>query len=374
MELGRDSVWSRSLDMLRFPLALFVIMEHVFVANMFGLTTTPDSLAGCMILFVKVFISGQSVPVYFFISGFLFFLGYRLTMESFSKKISTRVKSLLVPYIIWNVLAVIALYLPLLPGLGSLMPTLSATVKFDLSLSSLWEWFVMSDTSYHLPADPAMWYIRNLMVVCLFTPFIGLLLRRFGAWVPFVLGVIWYICAPMHITNYSFSASFFFFTFGAYMSFKKKDMTAAFGKWRTVSFVAYPVICILCLLWCFSDGSLISTLNKGVTGNMWYLKNLAILAGVPFAYNIAAILVQRHGFRVHSTLTASAFFLYSAHQIVIFYLPALIHRVIKPATAWSEAACYLLLLALLVALLLGIYVAMRRLCPRFLMLFTGGRS
>lgn len=73
---------------MRFPLAIFVVTVHVFNNNeviVGGNTYNPAeiSLFEDMMLFIESFVRGVSVPVFFFISGYVFFYG----IENFINKI-----------------------------------------------------------------------------------------------------------------------------------------------------------------------------------------------------------------------------------------------------------------------------------------------
>lgn len=108
---------SQSLDLLRFPLAVVILIIHTFNANGFTIQGVPVSLENMPILleinlFIDGFLRGQSVPIYFFISGFVFFLGVGFTKEKYLQKLKNRVKTLLIPYLIWNIIAILRGLLP----------------------------------------------------------------------------------------------------------------------------------------------------------------------------------------------------------------------------------------------------------------------
>ena len=99
-----------SLDFLKAFLVLTVLTEHYFGTSCFdnvGKHDFPMLFWFCEI--TNAFFRGQSVPVYFFISGYLFFLGGNFSFDKYFKKIKSRIKSLLFPYMIWNTIAVIML-------------------------------------------------------------------------------------------------------------------------------------------------------------------------------------------------------------------------------------------------------------------------
>ena len=104
--------------MLRFPLAVVILTIHTF--NLDGITlngevfTFHDSMFFRELnYFIDSFLRGQSVPIYFFISGYVFFINIdRFDKGAYFRKLKNRLHTLLIPYIIWNFLAIIATLLP----------------------------------------------------------------------------------------------------------------------------------------------------------------------------------------------------------------------------------------------------------------------
>lgn len=76
----------QSLDLLRFPFAVLVVLEHVFNSETIIIQDKIYDIASVslykeFLLFVEGFIRGISVPVYFFISGYVFFFRYQSIYE-----------------------------------------------------------------------------------------------------------------------------------------------------------------------------------------------------------------------------------------------------------------------------------------------------
>lgn len=75
--VNRNDLRSQSLDLLRFPLAVVVLIVHVFTISdvAFGgqrLSVEDFPLFVHMRNFLDAFLRGQSVPIYYFISGYVF--------------------------------------------------------------------------------------------------------------------------------------------------------------------------------------------------------------------------------------------------------------------------------------------------------------
>ena len=107
---GMDSVklQSATIDLLRFPLAIMVIFIHMNpeVSNLFDADFSLISghgiynVTGVLLSHVLTHIA---VPTFYLISGFLFFINFqKWSWEGYKKKLSSRIKTLLVPYLLWN--------------------------------------------------------------------------------------------------------------------------------------------------------------------------------------------------------------------------------------------------------------------------------
>ena len=82
--VDRKRMRSQTLDLLRFPLAVVVLLIHTFGVEGLGVNGRafePEQYPLFVVVrdAIEAFLGGQSVPVYFFISGYVFFLGVEWT-------------------------------------------------------------------------------------------------------------------------------------------------------------------------------------------------------------------------------------------------------------------------------------------------------
>ena len=56
-------------------------------------------------------ITNTAVPFFFFVSGYYFLKEKKLTLENWKNKIKKRISTLLIPYILWNIIAIIMDYI-----------------------------------------------------------------------------------------------------------------------------------------------------------------------------------------------------------------------------------------------------------------------
>lgn len=94
---------SQTISILRFPLCVVIVMIHSNIA-IYNASANQFALVN---IFSNYFIGDvcyYSLSLFFFISGFLLFREGKFNLEIFKKKINHRVYSLLIPYILWNLI------------------------------------------------------------------------------------------------------------------------------------------------------------------------------------------------------------------------------------------------------------------------------
>ena len=370
--MGRNDLRSQTLDLLRFPLAVVVLMIHTFSSEGLELrgqelTFTDHPVFMEVNRWIDGFLRGQSVPIYYFISGFVFFLGVEMTRETYLRKFKNRVKSLVIPYFVWNVLAIV---LMLAISLNPFFKDYTAGNNFTFSWSSLLSCFwaydgglagVVRDSEEIVhPVNVPLWFVRDLIVVVLCTPLLHWLLKRFGRYFVVLLGLVWFAVPYLHLRTLGFESAFFFFSWGAYMSINRKDMLQVFGQYFKAS------VCLYLLLGIAHVAA--SHYWPEVQGS---IKQLNVLVGLLFAYNFAAWLLKRGICKVNPFLASASFFVYVAHALVVPRVLKLLFITFSPASDWALLLVYTLAVVLTVALLLGTFYIMRRYTPGLLKVVAG---
>ncbi len=378
--MDRSDLRSQSLDLLRFPLAVVVLTIHTFSSEGFsvhGVSVSFENMPFFMELnhFIDGFLRGQSVPIYFFISGYVFFLGVELTREKYTKKLRNRVKTLLIPYAIWNVVAISMLLFRRLPFLSSIFP-IAHKSQLDFSLSAILETFwdsskgIWVDTQSSVepagvaiyPADCPLWFVRDLMIVVLCAPLLYWILRHIRHWFVLFLGVLWFIFANYETlgrTNQLLIA-FFFFSWGAYMSVNKKDMMREFNRFFKPSMVGYPLLGLLYVVsvhYC-----------PDFTGT---IKSLNVLVGLFFAYNMASRLLVHKVCKVSPFLASASFFIYVTHSLVCVDLLKALFLLFHPTDDLGMFLICALTVIITIGMLLLTFYLMRCYAPGLLKVIAG---
>ena len=367
---------SLSLDLLRFPLAIIIVSVHVFNSYSISIQdkiydVSSISLYNDFLLFVDGFMRGISVPVYFFISGYVFFWGIDdYSKGTYLKKIKNRIYTLLIPYVIWNIPDIII-------GVGKYafcgaLSFASYGVEMNLTfkniLSCFWKYngelFIpIASTGERIisssvfPINTPLWFIRDLIIVVIFTPLIYHILRYTKYFLIVVLGILFFI-PNIHIPYLS---AFLFFSIGSYLSIYKKDMVNEFGRYFKVSMIVYPLFSFLSIM--------AIMLNFEAFG--YIFKQISIIGFLVFAYNLSLCVLQNTNIRPGKILPAASFFIYVSHSLVIQRVTKIMFLLLKPDSGIVTIFAYILSIAFTVLSLLGVFMLMKKYIPRILQFVTG---
>lgn len=377
-----DVLQSRVIDGLRFPLAVAIIFIHSFgepevnVSDINWSSITGMDVYNLLRILFSHVISHLAVPSFFLISGYLFFFNLKQWNKSvYLSKIRKRLRTLLIPYILWNlipVLIVICIYLKNYILKGESLSGLSAYFEANGWWHMFWDcnrWgervnmFGMSNFMTG-PVNLPLWFLRDLIVVSLCTPFIYWLIKRIKGYGIVVLGTaylfrIWPSVSGLTIT------SLFFFSMGAYLSINRKNIIEEFGRLKYPAYVSAFIIMIIMTIF---DGS-----NTYVGYRIY---PFFIVIGVCALFNLATKSVGSKKYRKsNAILVNSAFFIYASHWFMILgKCQNFVEKLIPWNTPFALIGKYMLIPLVTAGLCLIIYCLMKRVFPKTLNILTGSRT
>lgn len=206
---------SHKIKILSLLLIIMVIFLHSY--NIKQDTTflfEPDSFFSFVNIFIQNIISQGltriAVPLFFIISGFLLFQNFNIS--SYKDKISKRVYTLLIPYLFWTTIAVLIYFLlQSTPGFSQFFN--KALIK-ELSMREL------IITAWIDPRNYPLWFLRDLMILSIFSPLVFLFVKKIPKLFLIILGVSWFFGIPKSSIDFlSYKPEpVLFFTIGAYFA------------------------------------------------------------------------------------------------------------------------------------------------------------
>ena len=214
---------SRVIDVLRFPMIVGVVLWHSFFEGIMGLDI-PDSgipIYHTTSFFISRILASVAVPLFFFISGYLFFFRTAFSVDVYKKKLKSRIKTLLIPYLFWNFVVLVGHWI-----VTVLSPVqLTSGAYKQVSDYTVCDYLISFWNINGMPVNGALWFIRDLMVMLAFSPLVYWCLRYFRWYILVVLGCIWLVGGTLEIPR--MDAVFFFFV-GAWFSITGRNFVADF--------------------------------------------------------------------------------------------------------------------------------------------------
>lgn len=355
-----DETSSLRLKLLRFPPIIGVVYIHAyFTAITFSHGTIGTEDLNPVTGFIRVLVSQGlarvAVPLFFLMSGYLFFANFRWSQQTFARKVTTRMRTLLVPFLFWN-MATLLFYATVqaIPALAPYFSGPTALIR-ELPLSDYAN-VLIGLKGY--PIAYHFWFIRDLMVLILLAPLIALILR--SAALPFLLAVylLWVTGKwPVYIPD---CAGVLFFSAGGLCALRGRDLFFL-DRYGPAACLAYLPILLVDVLWHTAWFNI-------------YLHRTGLIVGM-----LAALYLTRPALN-HKRLTqallalgSASFFVYAAHEPLLMVLRMLAYSHIPLDAPYTVLAIYLILPALVIAFLVLCHGVLRRTCPRLLGLATGGR-
>ena len=367
---------SKVIAWLRFPLACLIVLLH---SQILEPTYRPIVASSGFAYALKILLSEGicriAVPAFFLISGYLFFLNLeKWDKDVWMGKIKRRIHTLLIPYILWNLVGIA--YTCITPYVGAVTEGADSLLSIFQErgwIRMLWDsnrimeqWNpptvnILGVTMHNgMPANTPLWFIRDLIVINLFSPAIYAFVKNTKYYGLGVLGVLFILNIWLSIEGFSI-IGFLFYSVGAYFAIFFKSLTDTFIKVKIPSYVGSIVLLAL----------LVVTFGRHWSAE--YILRLFQLFGVVAAFNLAACLMKEEGSK-NIKLADSSFFLYASHIFIISAITFALSKLVPSTNQVMLALKYLMSAAITVAICEGVFQIMKKVCPGFLSFTCGNRQ
>lgn len=364
--MTNDELQSKTIAFLRFPLIVGVVLIHCYYKELpIGGVKVPvmDEYPIYKLiadLFSQV-LARTAVPLFFLISGYLFFYKRSFSWPMYGSKLRKRAQTLLLPYLFWNG-ALVGLHLLielLFPSVlaGEVKPVL------DYGWCDWWDIFWAREPSepggMPMPINYPLWFIRDLMVLVVFSPLVYAMVRYLRQYALALLGFLWLIYDGVSSPGLSPTA-WFFFSLGAFYSVHRRNFVVETRPLLRGAALLYVVLALADLL------------SKELGWNV-YVHNVGILVGCVFAISLSAYGLEKALWRTNSFLEGASFFVFASHVIVQIFIYRLILWFFRSSAEWVIIGIYFGVALGAILICLAFYAMLRRFLPRLLSAITGGR-
>lgn len=353
---------SKVIDLVRFPLIVAVVYIHGVgkdIFNSFDFIPSND-----FILLTNLTTNGIcriAVPLFFLISGYLFFFE-KWDMKIYLEKMKRRIHSLLIPYILFNLigLIVIGTFQWLIPDMIS--GNYKTIPEYGVADFLLAFWKI---DGMNIPFIAPLWFIRNLMVAMLFSPFIYVGIKKLGGCFVLPFLISWYV--DFYTFAIPGTMCLAFFSLGGWLRINGRNMVEVIIPYRRYSFIFYPVLLLIGAL--TPTDSLLDIL----------IDNTTILCGVVASVGLASWGVEHYSWKIPMLFASATFFVYAAHvpyigqfvKIILKFIPKSISLTELDVIAWLM---HLLIPIIFISFLIMVYYLLKKMFPRFIFLLVGERK
>ena len=385
--MTNDELLSKTISYLRFPLTVGVVFIHFNLAkNGFSMHGVKYGLNNpewyyYIINFFSEVLPRIGVPLFFLISGFLFFYRKEFNGAIYRNKLRTRATTLMLPFFLWNIIAVLINASHKLPFLSSIFTNASKTsivITSERIFNTFFANFknegifvtptiedAMTEVSKNpFPIDVPMWYVRDLIVMVILAPVIYWFIKKCGKWFIILLGIVWYFIRPILFPDGGYPVLFFtaafFFSCGAYFSINRKSFVDIMRKVKW-----FPLLYLLL--------AVVDTFTKKEDYNI-YIHKAGILIGVASAVIVTSYLIEKGRVKVNMTLANCSFFVFALHTLIMHDIGKVFFTILHlPDNTYAMLFMYFLVPTITISLCVFIYIFLKRFLPTVCNVLTGGR-
>ncbi len=296
-----------------------------------------------------------AVPLFFLVSGYLFFQGFQWSLFSYKAKLLSRVSTLLLPFLFWNILILTLVSIAQsLPATQSFFPDKQSLItSFDL-----YDYFDALLGLNRFPIAYQFWFIRDLMIMILLVPVIQLILKIYPLLFLILFAILWFL--PFWPVNIPSSQAFFFFYTGSWLATSEKDLFV-FDKIGHLFLVAYAIILLADIL----------SIGQWFHG---FIHRTGLILGI-----FSVLYVTKFGLSsktVKSFLFWAAncsFFVFAVHEPLLTLSQKVVYKVLTPSTDAMVLLLYVTIPLFVICLSLLGYLIAKRIAPGLLKFSIGDR-
>lgn len=290
-----------------------------------------------------------AVPAFFLISGLLYFASFDGTARCWLRKLANRIRSLAVPYLLWNLI-----------GYFLLAHAVHMVAKCDF-LRSFWAVDVAYRNVDSAPVDGPLYFMKGLYFLAFGAPVLHFALRRRAlSWFAPAALLFWVASPISALEGRMAVVALAFFSCGGCIAINRPEVLERIVSDRRAALAAVAAFLAL------------SALNVGLHASgaeCSALLRANIVAGIPFCFAAAAALGDGRAARLLRRSQGFAMFLFCSFDLIMVYM----RKVWRPLRDASDATC-LRVAAMTFAVSLALYLALSLVARPLLRLLTGDRA
>lgn len=350
-----DKTISGIIDFLRFPMACAVVLLHTpgQYTNWSNYTFRDLRYFSLYdhISLISNIICQIAVPIFFLISGYLFYDKNKRYLQ----KLNKRTKTVLVPYFIWNGVAFLLLLFIKILSVYINHKSTSGLIEY-IAPSNIIKCFIGNFNNQFTwqPINEPLWFIRDLYIMFLFYPIIYYILKYVK-----IIGIgilsIFYIFNLYGLPCLQIQ-TLYFFSIGIYIRMYNVDVLKNIEHYKII---------ILGI-------AIISFIIRYLTGNRIFMPTF-IITFAAITVNIILHLQAKRCFTYIQSLKKYSFFIFVIHIIIIERLWFILYHPFFTEIEWLHCFSYVINPIFIITICSILYKLLEKTIPRFLSIIIGSR-
>ncbi len=355
-----NALTSRVVSFLRFPLIVAVIFIHC------NLMVKNPELETMPVFYFLVYITMKlvciAVPLFFFISGFLFFKEGVFNFALYKKKLKSRFHTVLIPYLLWNIIYFVIL------GVMQLIKPDTLVILHKHIADFRWQdylwifWDISQITGLYDDQRAclvgAFWFLQCLFILFLVSPILYYIIRYLRHFTLLIVGILYFTDFIPEMPGIQCNA-IVYYMLGAYCSITRIDFIIIIKKIPVQVHIILMISAIFISYW----------LNEN--DMVYNITDLFIQAAV---FAITAYMIESRHWKENRYLVSSVFFVFAIHRLFSAALMTVSCYLIPSIGNEVFLYLYYILMVLLTVLAsLAVYQVSKRYLPRTTNILNGRR-
>jgi fucose 4-O-acetylase-like acetyltransferase len=348
---------SRKFTVISFLSMILVVILHAnnMVINLSsGSIIVPKGYNSFIQDFFTQGIARTAVPLFFIISGYLYFLNIKGTLSEFKVKISKRTKTILIPYLVWSCWGLV--FYTILQSIPMSQNFFTNGLIKDMAMEEILKTLFLNPLPFQL------WFLRDLMILVVFSPLLFFTIKYLRELAVFLAFIPW-------ISGYYYgfinTDSLLFFMFGGYLAIFDKLVSFRLKKHAPLFFYCW-ILLVLVNTILLSGGTSIFDFWMSV------LNKITLLIGVFAIWTIYDQLRGKINIAILNPIFSYSFFLFAFHEPVLTMAKKGLFFILGNSQLVSFSV-YILAPLLTIALSLSVGFLLKKYTPQLYNIATGGR-
>lgn len=352
-------VLSKKIKIISFIIMVLVVFIHSYNLGYSGFQAPNNRDLNFNHLvqnFISQGIARIAVPLFFCISGVFYFIKFELSLKIYLNNIKKRFKTLIIPYISWSIIGLLIYFLlQINPITNKYFPGGNDSI-INYSFNKILEVIFIHPIPFQL------WFIRDLFILILLSPFIEILNKYSKGYWLVILLIVWFFKLP--VLPIIQTGSLLFFSIGGFIVKNKFEFIVKKFSFATalMSFALWVLLNLFL--------SIIHTDSFNIYFDL--LHKIGIIIGIFSIWTIYDYIYKFNEFYFSNSILQMTFFLFVTHEPLL----TIVRKLLLTMIGTSELRLLIVYFSSAIAVIvISIYVGllMRKYFAGLYFVLTGGR-